>query len=171
MEFTWSQVKRNLNLKSHGLDFLDAPSLFEGVTFTFEDDRFSYGEQRFVTLGLLAGIPVSILCTRRTNMKSASSLSAKQPAAKRRSTAMESQTDWARLESKKATAKASEDHPEADARHIVRGIVRRGLQPLPAKALISLRLDQDVLEWFKAQGPGYQTRINTVLRAFRDASV
>jgi len=84
---------------------------------------------------------------------------------------MESQTDWARLESKKATAQASEDHPEADARHIVRGIVRRGLQPLPAKALISLRLDQDVLEWFKAQGPGYQTRINTVLRAFRDASV
>ena len=84
---------------------------------------------------------------------------------------MESQTDWARLESKKATSKVSEDHPEADARHIVRGIVRRGLQPLPAKALISLRLDQDVLEWFKAQGPGYQTRINTVLRAFRDASV
>ncbi|MDQ3261672.1 MAG: BrnA antitoxin family protein [Pseudomonadota bacterium] len=27
------------------------------------------------------------------------------------------------------------------------------------------------MEWFKAQGPGYQTRINTVLRAFRDASV
>jgi len=35
---------------------------------------------------------------------------------------------------------------------------------------ISLRVDQDVLEWFKTQGPGYQTRINAVLRAFRDAS-
>ncbi|KFB67420.1 BrnA antitoxin family protein [Candidatus Accumulibacter vicinus] len=104
-------------------------------------------------------------------MKSGSSLSAKQPAAKRKSTTMESQTDWARLESKTATSKVSADHPEADVRHIVRGIVRCGLQPLPAKALISLRLDQDVLEWFKAQGPGYQTRINTVLRAFRDASV
>jgi len=41
----------------------------------------------------------------------------------------------------------------------------------PSKASISLRLDQDVLEWFKAQGLGYHTRINTVLRAFRDASV
>lgn len=40
MEFTWSEVKRNLNLKSHGLDFIDAPSVFEGITFTFEDDRF-----------------------------------------------------------------------------------------------------------------------------------
>ena len=37
--------------------------MFEGVTFTFEDDRFSYGEQRFVTLGLLAGMTVSIVHT------------------------------------------------------------------------------------------------------------
>ncbi|HUR88095.1 MAG TPA: BrnA antitoxin family protein [Ramlibacter sp.] len=56
-------------------------------------------------------------------------------------------------------------------KHIVRGVVRRGLQPVASKASISLRVDQDVLEWFKAQGPGYQTRINSVLRAFRDASV
>jgi uncharacterized DUF497 family protein len=33
------------------------------MTFTFEDDRFSYGEQRFVTLGLLAGITVSVAHT------------------------------------------------------------------------------------------------------------
>jgi uncharacterized protein (DUF4415 family) len=46
-----------------------------------------------------------------------------------------------------------------------------GLKPLPSKASISLRVDQDVLEWFKSQGDGYQTRINAVLRAFRDASV
>jgi uncharacterized protein len=60
MEFTWSEAKRAANLKAHGLDFIDAPRVFEGVTFSFEDDRFSYGEQRFVTLGLLAGVPVSI---------------------------------------------------------------------------------------------------------------
>lgn len=82
---------------------------------------------------------------------------------------MKSKTDWARLKSGKGAA--SDDHPEADVKHIVRGVVRRGLQPVPPKASISLRVDQDVLEWFKAQGPGYQTRINTVLRAFRDASV
>ena len=50
MEFTWSEAKRNANLEKHGVDFVDAPLVFEGVTFTFEDDRFSYGEQRFVTL-------------------------------------------------------------------------------------------------------------------------
>ena len=81
----------------------------------------------------------------------------------------ESRTDWERLKAGKASG--STGHPEADVKHIVRGVVRRGLRPLPAKTLISLRVDQDVLEWFKAQGPGYQTRINSVLRAFRDASV
>ena len=63
MEFTWSETKRAVNIKAHGLDFLDAGSVFEGVTFTFEDDRFSYGEQRFVTLGMLAGVPVSVVHT------------------------------------------------------------------------------------------------------------
>lgn len=67
MEFTWSEAKRSANLKVHGLDFVDAAFVFEGVTFTFEDDRFSYGEQRFVTLGLLAGIPVSVVHTESEN--------------------------------------------------------------------------------------------------------
>jgi len=67
--------------------------------------------------------------------------------------------------------KVSPEHPEADVRHIVRGIVRQGLKPVSSKRSISLRVDADVLEWFKAQGRGYQTRINAVLRAFKDASL
>jgi hypothetical protein len=52
----------------------------------------------------------------------------------------------------------------------VNGIVRRGLKPVPPKTSISLRIDADVLAWFKAQGPGYQKRMNMVLRAFREES-
>ena len=84
---------------------------------------------------------------------------------------MKSKTDWVRLKSSAIDAKPTPEHPETDVKHIVRGLVRKGVKPLPSKASISLRVDQDVLEWFKAQGSGYQTRINTVLRAFRDASV
>ena len=62
------------------------------------------------------------------------------------------------------------EHPEADVNHIVRGIVRNGLKAVPRKASISLRIDADVLDWFKAQGSVYQTRINAVLRAYRDAA-
>jgi hypothetical protein len=63
MRFAWSERKRSINLKEYGLDFVDAPRVFEGLTYTYEDDRFAYGEQRFVTLGLLAGVPVSIAHT------------------------------------------------------------------------------------------------------------
>ena len=42
---------------------MDAPRVFEGLTFTYEDDRSAHEEQRFITLGLLAGVPVSIVHT------------------------------------------------------------------------------------------------------------
>jgi uncharacterized DUF497 family protein len=63
MRFEWDEVKRLQNLKDHDIDFVDAQKVFDGPTFTFEDDRFRYEEQRFVTLGLLNGIPVSIAHT------------------------------------------------------------------------------------------------------------
>jgi uncharacterized protein (DUF4415 family) len=50
------------------------------------------------------------------------------------------------------------------------GVVRRGLYP-PVKRLTSLRLDTDLLEWFKRGGEGYQTRIDaTCASASRAAS-
>jgi len=47
-----------------------------------------------------------------------------------------------------------------------RAIVRRGLKPVPRKAQLTIRVDSEVLEWYKKQGPGYQTRINALLRAY-----
>ena len=91
---------------------------------------------------------------------------------KKPSSSKTSKTDWARVRSlKDKDIKLSAEHPEAKVKHIVRGIVRRGLRPVPAKASIALRVDADVLEWFKSQGPGYQTRINAVLRAFKEAAL
>ena len=52
-----------MNLKKHGFDFVDAEEVFQGVTYTYEDDRFSYADQRFVTLGFLRGKVVSIVHT------------------------------------------------------------------------------------------------------------
>jgi len=40
----------------------------------------------------------------------------------------------------------------------------------PRKMPVSLRLDPDILAFFKSQGPGYQTRINAVLRHYMDAT-
>lgn len=87
----------------------------------------------------------------------------------KRSTSSKSRTDWARLRATKdSDVTLTAEHPEASTKHIVRGIVRQGLKPVPPKAAISLRVDVDILEWFKAQGPGYQTRINAILRAYKE---
>ena len=63
MRFTWDENKRRSNLVKHGSDFAEAAKVFEGATLTFEDSRFSYGEQRFITSGLLKGRVVVIAHT------------------------------------------------------------------------------------------------------------
>ena len=67
MRFIWDENKRQSNLSKHGFDFIDASSVFAGATFTYEDDRFAYGEQRFITLGLLDQTLVTIAHTESNN--------------------------------------------------------------------------------------------------------
>ncbi len=53
MRFTWDENKRQATLQARGLDFAHANRIFERGTFTWEDTRNAYGEQRFITLGSL----------------------------------------------------------------------------------------------------------------------
>jgi uncharacterized DUF497 family protein len=53
VQFEWDEKKRRANLQKHGVDFLDANEIFAGITVTIADDRFDYGEQRFISFGLL----------------------------------------------------------------------------------------------------------------------
>jgi hypothetical protein len=61
--FAWDEAKRLTNLRKHGIDFRDAQKIFRGFTLTAEDDRESYGERRFLTLGLLDDQVVSVAHT------------------------------------------------------------------------------------------------------------
>jgi uncharacterized protein (DUF4415 family) len=91
---------------------------------------------------------------------------------KKKSYLQASKTNFRRLRQMKATdVKLTPEHPELDVKGIARAIVRKGLKPVPPKASVSLRIDVDVLEWFKSRGSGYQTRINAVLRAFKEATL
>lgn len=62
-----------------------------------------------------------------------------------------------------------DDAPEWTPEMFARAIVKKGLKPVPRKAMLSLRVDADVLAWFRAQGEGYQTRMNALLRAYMEA--
>ena len=79
-------------------------------------------------------------------------------------------TDWARLKSvPDRDVRFTKDAPRTLPQDWARAVAHRGLPVPPRKQQIALRVDVDVLEWFKAQGDGYQTRMNAVLREFRDA--
>lgn len=82
----------------------------------------------------------------------------------------DSQTDWERVknmteaEIEAAAASDGDAQPTDEAFWANAEVV----MPQPKRA-ISLRVDSDVLEWFKSHGSGYQTRMNAVLRAYMEA--
>jgi uncharacterized DUF497 family protein len=55
MRFEWDETKRRSNIRQHGIDFADVKRVFGAETITFLDNRFDYGETRFLTFGLLWG--------------------------------------------------------------------------------------------------------------------
>jgi hypothetical protein len=71
------------------------------------------------------------------NMKSTSSRSEKPASASRKSSKVTSKTDWARLNSGADDAQPTPDHPEAEVKHIVCGLVREGLKPLPPNSQVA----------------------------------
>ena len=76
-----------------------------------------------------------------------------------------SNTDWERLSTMEDKEINLEDSPELDESFFANATIRI---PEPKKS-VSLRIDKDVLEWYKHQGPGYQTRMNAVLRMYMRA--
>ena len=75
----------------------------------------------------------------------------------------ESKTDWAKVDAmtEEDIERLTKDDPDEN---IEWGDWQVGI-PQP-KRHVSLRIDADVLDWFKRHGRGYQTRINAVLRAY-----
>jgi len=63
MVFVWDERKRKLNIKKHGIDFINASVIFDSYILTIEDNRFEYGEERFITFGLLMGRVVVVVHT------------------------------------------------------------------------------------------------------------
>lgn len=77
-------------------------------------------------------------------------------------------TDWARVDAatdKEIDAQIRED--EDTARHLDKAWFEGASSTLPEpKVSITIRVDKHVVDWFKGEGPGYQTRMNSALAAF-----
>ena len=82
-----------------------------------------------------------------------------------------SHTDWDRLYELDDEDINLSDIPELTPEAFAQAVVKRGLERKENKAQVTIRLDRDVLAWLKSQGRGYQTRINSLLRAYMNANV
>nr|WP_281720340.1 BrnA antitoxin family protein [Nitrosomonas nitrosa] len=88
---------------------------------------------------------------------------------KKRDTLKKSQTDWERIKKMRDEDIDLSDIPEIEPSKFAKAIVRKGLKTSSGKVQLTLRIDQDVVEWFKDRGRGYQTKINALLRAYMEA--
>jgi uncharacterized protein (DUF4415 family) len=77
----------------------------------------------------------------------------------------QSLTDWERVDAMRDEDIDTSDIPALDESFFANATIR---MPKPKKA-ITIRLDQDVVDWYKSEGKGYQTRINAVLRLYMEA--
>src|SRR5260364_318396 len=159
----YDEDKRKINLAKHGIDLADCEPIFDAPMLTREDDRKHYGEQRLVSLGMLNGTVVVLVWTdRHTGVHVISCRKAEKYEQKSTSDIFEDVPY--RANDAKATevywSKAIPHRGIAEFRRL-RG--QRGAQKAPTKKLVSVRFDLDVLETFRASGPGWQTRINAAL--------
>ena len=76
------------------------------------------------------------------------------------------QTDWVRINAMTDEDIDFSDIPEITPEMFARAVRRRNFKPIPRKKQLTLRIDSDVVDWYKKQGRGYQTRINSLLRAY-----
>jgi uncharacterized protein (DUF4415 family) len=86
----------------------------------------------------------------------------------KRNTSSKSRTDFDRLAKIKDTDIDLSDSPEITPEQFAKAVVRKGLKPIPKKSQVTLRIDSDVLNWFKETGKGFHTRINMLLRAYME---
>ena len=157
MRFEWDESKNELNIRQHNIDFADAQTVFAGPMIIWLDDREDYGEVRWTGAGFLKNIIVVIIFSEPENERR-TIMSDKDLKKK-------SRTNWAKLESMTDEEIDYADIPPLDDAFFTEGELR-----MPkAKPLISIRIDPEVLSWFKSQGPGYQTRMNAVLRMYMEA--
>lgn len=142
----WDESKNNSNISKHGINFADAVAIFDGLTIEKEDERFDYGEQR----------EQAMANEKRTAKRSPSSTGPVR-------------TDWDRVNAlaDEEIERAAAEDPNA-APILDEEWFRTAEIVVPDKVPISIRLDRDVVDFFKSKGGRYQTRMNAVLRAYME---
>ncbi|HMX23035.1 MAG TPA: BrnA antitoxin family protein [Accumulibacter sp.] len=170
---TYDARKNQVNLRKHGLELRCCEEAFDAPMLTREDTRDNYGEARYVSLGWASGRVVVLVWTEGGNVPRL--ISCREASAMNRKPISE-RTRKAELPYNPASEddtlafwSAATAHTGVAEFKAKRGRPKKSESDL--KEQIALRVDKEVLEWYRALGSGWQTRMNAVLKAYRDASV
>jgi uncharacterized protein (DUF4415 family) len=82
---------------------------------------------------------------------------------------LKGKTDWKRLDAMTDAQVTEAAEADRDAKPMTENEWAMAVRAIPTKVSVGMRLDADVLAWFKQHGAGYQTRINAVLRRYIEA--
>jgi uncharacterized protein (DUF4415 family) len=82
----------------------------------------------------------------------------------------DTQTDWARVDAMTEEEIDAAARSDPDAQPTDAAFWEEAVLVFPSKQLVCIRIDRDVLDWFRGQGRGYQTRMNAVLRSYMAAN-
>jgi uncharacterized protein (DUF4415 family) len=179
LPYEWDEAKRAANVGKHALDFLDCVPLFDGRPVVSVPAR-TETEARVLTIGWLddgkfytvwtwRAEARRIISFRRAGMAKSGRISrytAEAAVARRRAGTA---TDWDRVHGQAPEAIEAATAAEDAAEGLVVDWARAEVGLPAPKAVLHMRIDRDVLDFFKRGGRGYQTRINAVLRAYKDA--
>ncbi|MEH1933487.1 MAG: BrnT family toxin [Nostoc sp.] len=69
MQFEWDETKNLENIRKHRIDFADVPGIFDNSMLIELDERFDYGEDRWIGIGFLGnGVAVVVWTERQNNI-------------------------------------------------------------------------------------------------------
>lgn len=167
--FDWDEAKSKANLLKHEIDFDDAIEIFYDRPVFIRSDR--YDEERWIAIGQLYGRLIAVVFTQRE--KELRVISARRARKNEERTYRQrswgdrrrGKTDFAALDALTDSDIEAAVRADPDAAPLDIDWSTAVVMPSKKKA-ISIRVDEDVLEFFKHEGDGYQRRINAVLRTY-----
>ena len=166
MGYEWNLDKNKINLEKHGISFEEACQIFKRDILTRVDDRKNYNETREISIGLLDEEIVIVVV--HIDRKGITRIISARSANKTERRLYTMSISKKRLKEIKAIKEEDIDYsdiPELDETFWNNAVLVRPNK----KERLTVRFDAEVVEWFKKQGRGYQTRMNTVLRSFYEA--
>ena len=188
--FEWDPSKAASNLRKHGVSFQTAVLVFADPKALVVQDRVENGEERWQAIGVVAGhftLVVAHTVREQDGTEVIRIISARLPTEGKRD-AMKKKLVKHKIDlshpptltaTQKAELKALQAKPESDIDYsdippVPEDFWKKAVRnPFyrPTKTSTTVRIDSDVLRWLRAQGKGYQSRINAILRREMLASV